>query len=373
MDSQRLRQQLDVPTRRAAPALIINRHTHVTPSVDKALPNPAGTEFDIDEETVFYTPSQKPQLPKSYSRVTRISNSKDAQVAAQMARLDYTILMQAELNRLQHPRIKRALARTAHKTRKLADSTAVHIPVMASGETAPKKKAFLRKPGSLIPRAGAYLTIAVVIIGTSYIGFDVWNTNNQLKNELNATAAALGSPNPSARQKSEGRDQSDVNKDMIQNYTVAPSMPRTITINKAHIQARVLPMDVNPDNSVQAPVNIFDAGWYTGSAKPGEPGAALIDGHSSGATRQGEFAYLDRLQPGDSIEVERGDGQKLTYEVVHTETIPVKDVNMTKLVLPYGENAQGLNLITCTGKYIKNKDGSFTYDHRALVYAKRVS
>ena len=355
------RRQLDVPTRSASPLMIINRHTHVAQTqVSATISTP---ELDVVEEVAFYTPPEIIQQIVTFDLLSKQTKSTTA--------LDYAILIENELIQgSRHAGVHRALSKTAYKASKLSDSLATHIPVV---DTPSKKK---RPSGifhSFAPRAVTYMIIAAVIIGTSYLGFDVWTTNNQLKGELTTTAAALGSPNPSARQKSEGRDESNVNTDMIKNYTVSPSMPRTITIKKARIQARVLPMDVNPDNTVQAPVNIFDAGWYTGSAKPGEPGAALIDGHASGTTRQGEFAFLDRLQIGDSIEVERGDGQKLTYEVIYTETVPMKDVDMTKLLLPYGENAQGLNLITCTGKFTKNKDGSFTYDHRALVYAKRVS
>jgi len=381
MEPQRQRHQFDIPSRSPRPALIINRHTRFTPNIEATDTSSASeVVLDVVEETVISVPAQdtRPTVGSFLAAAPKKSIKKQSSTSTFSTRQesvpDYVSLIQAELDHLNHPRIKRGLAKTAHKAQKLADSTAIHIPVVAASDTIePKKKVFLKKPHLVLPRTATYVIIAAIIVGTSYLGFDVWSTNNQLKNELSATAKALGSPNPSARQKSEGRDETDVTADMIRNYVVMPSMPRIVTIKDAKINARVLPMDVNPDNSVQAPVNVFDAGWYTGSAKPGEPGAALIDGHSSGATRQGEFAYLDLLQVGDLVEVERGDGQKLTYEVAYKEIVALKDVDMKKLLLPYGDNAQGLNLITCTGKSIKNKDGSFTYDHRVLVYTKRVS
>ena len=120
---------------------------------------------------------------------------------------------------------------------------------------------------------------------------------------------------------------------------------------------------------MQAPVNIFDSGWYGASAKPGTPGATVIDAHASGATREGLFAYLDTLTIGDELSLERGDGQTFTYRVTHTETIPLNEVDMTKLLTPYGTATEGVNLITCTGSWLPDQK---TYDHRVMVYTERV-
>jgi LPXTG-site transpeptidase (sortase) family protein len=120
---------------------------------------------------------------------------------------------------------------------------------------------------------------------------------------------------------------------------------------------------------MQAPVNIYDSGWYGGSAKPGTPGATVIDAHASGATRQGLFAYLDTLKVGEQLSIERGDGQTFNYEVTHTEIVPLTEVDMSKLLAPYGDATEGVNLITCTGTWIPDQK---TYDHRVLVYTKRV-
>jgi LPXTG-site transpeptidase (sortase) family protein len=218
-------------------------------------------------------------------------------------------------------------------------------------------------------RGFRYGLAVIIVVVTGYVGFDIWQTNTALKQDLSKTVSQLGSPNAEAHQDNEGRDETPVLKDAVDSYRVAPSLPRVVTIDKVKVRARVVSMDVNPDNSIQAPINIYDAGWYTGSAKPGEPGAALIDGHASGATRQGLFAYLDTLTVGDVIKVERGDGTRFVYEVVYAEIVNKDEVDMTALLKPYDGVAQGLNLITCTGKYIKDQK---TYDHRAIVYTKLV-
>ncbi len=87
---------------------------------------------------------------------------------------------------------------------------------------------------------------------------------------------------------------------------MAPDLPRVLSIPKLNTKARIMPMPVNGDGSMQAPINIYDAGWYTGGVRPGDKGAAVIDAHASGPTRQGLFAYLDTLKQGDNIIVEKG-------------------------------------------------------------------
>lgn len=174
---------------------------------------------------------------------------------------------------------------------------------------------------------------------------------------------------PVARQEVEGREEVVVAPAVQAEYKVAADMPRMLSIESIGVNARVLPMGVNPDNSLQAPVNIYDSGWYDGSAKPGQPGAALIDAHASGPTRQGLFAYLDTMQKGDRVKLERGDGEMLEYEVVAVETTALDAVDMQKVLKPYGDATEGLNLITCTGKWLQQQR---TYNQRAIVYTQRV-
>lgn len=216
-------------------------------------------------------------------------------------------------------------------------------------------------------RYGIAAVVAMVVLAvTGYVSIDTWVTNSEVKQavasqqETAASGVVLG----------EGQDETEVATSTVDNYHVAPDLPRVLMIEKLNVRARVLPMSVNADGAMQAPVNIFDSGWYGASAKPGQQGAAVIDAHASGATREGLFAYLDTLAIGDQLSIERGDGQKLTYEVVHTETVALDSIDMKKLLTPYGAEVEGLNLITCTGKWLPDQK---TYDHRVTVYTKRVS
>ncbi len=241
-------------------------------------------------------------------------------------------------------------------------------PVVAGQGLAPpiapakKLKVKRRFPGRLV----VGIAVALVVLGiTGYVSVDTWLTNKQVIEVVNRDTSA----NSSAAVLGEGSDESEVEPNVMDNYTVAADLPRVLTIDKIGIAARILPMGINADGAVQAPVNIFDSGWYTGSAKPGEPGAALIDAHASGATREGLFAYLDTLVNGDIISVERGDGTELNYKVVLVETVDLDKVDMRKLLQSYNGASEGLNLITCTGKWIENEK---TYNQRVTVYTERV-
>lgn len=189
----------------------------------------------------------------------------------------------------------------------------------------------------------------------------------QYKDEVSAGKQADATPEQ--RQLAEGKDEAESTPDALSGYKVEASHPRVILIDSIDLRGRILPMGLNPDKSVQAPINIFDAGWYTGSAKPGEKGAAVIDGHASGPSRKGLFAYVETLANGDRLKIERGDGSLLEYEVVGKKEYDYKNVDMAE-VLRVHEGDEGANLITCTGAWV---DSEKTFDKRVVVFTRRVS
>lgn len=145
-------------------------------------------------------------------------------------------------------------------------------------------------------------------------------------------------------------------------------MPRTITIPSIDVKARVLQVGVDNDNQMQSPSSIFDTGWYTGASKPGEMGAAVIDGHYSGPTKKGVFSKINSLKQGDVIEVERGDGVVIKFTVQSTEKVPANKVDMAKLLVSSDTNKPGLNLITCGGIFDARRN---VFLDRTIVYATR--
>lgn len=156
-------------------------------------------------------------------------------------------------------------------------------------------------------------------------------------------------------------------EDEFRNYKVLPSEPRYIFIPSLSVKAMVKPMGRNDNNQIQAPINIHHAGWFIESAKPGEIGVTVVDGHASDWSDTSIFHNLKQLQPGDEIIIERGDGQKLTYIVSASQNYPADEVDMNAALSSINPKKPGLNLITCDGKIIKGNE----YDKRLIVFAEQ--
>lgn len=229
------------------------------------------------------------------------------------------------------------------------------------------KRIFHHQPYRLQGKWQALLIAAIVVAGCLGVWYS-WTQYHVDAAEWTDTQARDIANDVWSKER-EGRDEAQLPDGTLARYTVAPAAPRALYVDTLSVAARVLPMSVNTDGSLQAPYHIDDTGWYTGSARPGERGAVFIDGHASGATRKGIFAYLDTLKPGDKVRLEKGDGSLLAYEVVHAESIPLDTLDMRTVLQPYGDTTHGLNLMTCTGKWLADRQ---TYDHRVVVYARQL-
>lgn len=150
-------------------------------------------------------------------------------------------------------------------------------------------------------------------------------------------------------------------------YVVATDLARYIKIPKLGVYARVMQVGVGDDGYIASPKNIYDTAWYTGSAKPGQSGAALLDGHVSGWDSHGVFYDLKTLVPGDAIQIVRGDGSVLDYTVVTSRTYADDNVDMVAALTPITTGKSGLNLITCAGKV---KPGTSDFSQRLIVFAQ---
>lgn len=166
-------------------------------------------------------------------------------------------------------------------------------------------------------------------------------------------------------------DESDVPEEAVEEYKVPGAEPRYITIDSLGVdKTRVYPVGINAQNLLESPRNIHDAAWYKKSTPPGTGyGAVLINAHNGGMTKSGVFAKLDTLKPGDEIRVERGDGKIFTYAVAENQIMDLDKVNATgmKMMMQSADpSKEGLNLITCAGKWVPSL-GQF--DQRVMLRA----
>lgn len=190
-----------------------------------------------------------------------------------------------------------------------------------------------------------------------------WQTL-RINHDTTAQVAALGKHGETASTP----DTTKPSGSAVSQYVVAPDVPRYLTIAKLGVRARVMQVGVDSNNVLGVPTNIYDTAWYTGSAKPGQAGATLIDGHVSSWTTHGVFYGLNKLVAGDQLQLERGDGTVLHYTVVRAQTYPAGQVDMQAAITPVTAGKSGLNLISCTGQVIK---GTSQYNQRVIVFAQQ--
>ena len=150
------------------------------------------------------------------------------------------------------------------------------------------------------------------------------------------------------------------------------SPPTRIAIPALGVDSAVNPVGLNPDGTVQvpAPGPLYDqAAWYTGSARPGQRGPAVILGHiDSAANGPSVFSRLSALRPLDEFTVTRADGRTLVYRVNSVKSYP-KDAFPSQAV--YGPTTRPeMRLITCGGAFDAR---ARSYVDNTVVYANQIS
>jgi hypothetical protein len=195
-------------------------------------------------------------------------------------------------------------------------------------------------------------------------------TNHQAKQQLGVLGEKTQVADGNGVLEGTGSEPSEspVGSQAIASYTVSPDMPRYIRIPSLGVYSRIKHTGVTKDGAVDAPANINDASWYKASAKPGSgSGSSLLLGHVSGWTAPGVFKKINQLKAGMRFEIELGSGEKLNYEVVRGESIPLDQVDMAKILESEVLGEHDMKLMTCAGRYNRETDH---YEERYVVYAK---
>ena len=226
-----------------------------------------------------------------------------------------------------------------------------------------KKRSFRKKIKGVTKRyVLIYMAAALVFTGGALAVIQGLILNKQVQEQsqvLSAKDNKADNDNPVPSEKK-------LPSDVVSTYRVAADLPRVISIPELNVKARVLQVGVDNNNQIMTPKNIYDAAWYNGSSKPGEMGAAIIDGHYVGPTANGIFSKLAKLKTGSLISIERGDGKMLNFRVVKNETVPLDKVDMSKMLVSSDTSRPGLNIITCSGDFDPK---TFEFADRTLVYA----
>jgi len=144
-----------------------------------------------------------------------------------------------------------------------------------------------------------------------------------------------------------------------------PTDPKMIIIPSIGVDGFMQNVGVDQNKQVAVPNNIHMGGWFNQSARPGENGLSIIDGHVDGYQNDGIFKRLSELKKGQTFTVEKGDGSRLEYSVLDIKTVPTEAAAAVLFSQEPTVTSQ-LNIITCGGSFDK-EDRSYT--ERVIVIA----
>jgi hypothetical protein len=134
---------------------------------------------------------------------------------------------------------------------------------------------------------------------------------------------------------------------------LAPSPPTEIRIDKLNATSNLVALGLNPDRTIAVPPvsQPQQASWYKLGPTPGAAGPAIILGHINGGGKDGIFAHLSDLRPGDQVQVKRADGKTAVFTITKLEQFP-KNQFPTQVI--YGDTSDAqVRLITCGGAFNK--------------------
>ena len=155
--------------------------------------------------------------------------------------------------------------------------------------------------------------------------------------------------------------------DEVTGPVLTQARPTRVTIPSIGVSSPLIGLGLNPDGTMEVPVNPSVAGWYTKGPTPGALGPAVIAGHVTWDQEPAIFYRLSQLSTGDTIEVARKDGKTAVFSVRRIDTFP-KSRFPTRRVFGVTDHAS-LRLITCGGLY---DDASNRYLDNVVAFAELV-
>ena len=141
-------------------------------------------------------------------------------------------------------------------------------------------------------------------------------------------------------------------------------VPVRVAASSIGVDAPVDPLGLTPTGAMEVPTDFARVGWYQGSAAPGDPGVSVLAGHLDDADGPAVFFKLERLKPGEQIEVQRSDGTTARFAVTDVKVFPKQRFPTDQV---FGTAAgPGLRLVTCIGRFDRKRS---TYLDNLVVFA----
>lgn len=144
--------------------------------------------------------------------------------------------------------------------------------------------------------------------------------------------------------------------------------PLSIRIPAIAVETTVEWVGLDAEGNMDVPSGYDTTAWFQHGARPGMIGNAVIAGHLDSRAGPAVFFELDKLQPGDEIEVTTSDGERLTFRVDRIASFDAESAPRYEI---FGPSTQPrLNLITCNGVF---DPAAGAYNERLVVYSSLVS
>jgi len=150
-----------------------------------------------------------------------------------------------------------------------------------------------------------------------------------------------------------------------------PGKPVRLLIPAIGIDANIQSVGLawQGNGTMGIPTNFTDVGWYKDGPLPGEPGSAVIDGHFDGKDiAEAVFYNLDKLQPGDTVDVVDEKGKTIHFRVIETKNYDY-DAQTTEIFARDSSKVR-LNLITCAGDW---EATTKSYNKRIVVFTELIT
>lgn len=144
----------------------------------------------------------------------------------------------------------------------------------------------------------------------------------------------------------------------------AVAVPVRLRIPAAGVSARIEPRGRAPDGSAELPTRPELVGWYSGGARPGQAGPAILLGHVDWYHGPAVFFRLATLHAGDAVQVDRADRSTVAYRVTSMVRVP-KDRFPSELVFK-PSLTPSLRLVTCGGSFDRT---TRNYRDNVIVFA----
>ena len=148
---------------------------------------------------------------------------------------------------------------------------------------------------------------------------------------------------------------------------VEAGRPVSIAIPAAGVDARVVPVGLRADRTMEVP-EVDLAGWYEPGPRPGDAGPAVIVGHVDSRNGPAVFYRLGELRRGDRIEVGQQGGGGRSFVVERVERRPKEALPAERIWNRTREPV--LRLITCGGSFDRSAGH---YRDNIIVFARAKS